>query len=74
MTVADVIRRMDDQSLARFLSSLLEERDKVIMESLAEQGLSVSLVSMPDLSYAHNLNFVKQPAETVFHFEEENNA
>lgn len=73
MTVADVIRNMNDADLAMFFYTLIDEQNKVISESLEEQGISNSIVSIPALSYLHHLNFLKQPAENVFHFEEGDN-
>lgn len=43
MTVADVIRNMSDMQLAEFSEMIISERDKVISESLSEQGVSHSI-------------------------------
>ena len=71
MTVADVIRNMSDMQLAEFLEMIISERDEVISESLSEQGVSHSLISMPALSVLHHLRFLQRPAEDVFNIEEE---
>lgn len=66
MTVADVIRGMSDSDLANFLALIVSERDKVISESLREQGIENTLYEAPALSVIHHLNFIQRPAEEVF--------
>lgn len=66
MTVADVIRSMSDLELAQFLYTIIDERDKVISESLVEQGIPNSLITMPTLAVAHHMSFLRRPAEEVF--------
>ena len=70
MTVADVIRSMTDLELADFLSMIISERDSVMSEKLAEQGVPHSLIEMPTLSVLHQLKFLQRPAEDVFNLEE----
>ena len=71
MTVADVIRSMTDFELAEFLSTIISERDNVMSEKLAEQGVPHSLIEMPTLSVLHQLRFLRRPAEDVFNLEEQ---
>lgn len=70
-TVADVIRRMDDTTLAIFLDSMISERDHVMSELLEEQGIPHDLIEAPVLSVAHHLAFLRRPAEEVFNLESE---
>lgn len=74
MTVADIVRSMNDVDLAQFLYTIISERDKVISESLAEQGIPNSIISIPSLGLMHHLKFLRQPAENVFSFEGEEEA
>lgn len=69
MTVADAIRIMTDEQLAQFLNAIIDERDKIMSEKLEEQGIHNSLVQFPALSYVHQLQFLKRPAEEVFEME-----
>ena len=73
MTVADVIRNMTDMELADFLSMIIYERDNVMSEKLAEQGVPHSLIEMPALSVLHQLKFLQRPAEEVFNMEATDN-
>lgn len=70
MTVADMIRNMSDLELADFLSTMLSERDHVMSEKLANQGVPNSLIEMPQLSILHTLKFLQGPAGDVFEVEE----
>lgn len=69
MTIADVIRSMDDIELAQFFYDVVDSRDKVISESLAEQGVPNSLITMPTLGVAYHLGFLRRPAEDLFDLE-----
>lgn len=70
MTVADMIRNMTDMELAHFLETIISERDKVMSEKLAAQGVPHSLIEMPALSVMHHLQFLRRPAEDVFELED----
>lgn len=69
MTVADMIRGMDDVGLANFLSMIVSERDKVISESLRDQGIENTLYEYPGLSVMHKLKVLQSPAEEFFEWE-----
>ena len=71
MTIADWIRSMDDIEMAQFLDAIISERDKVMSDKLAAQGISHSLIEMPMLSVAHHLQFLRSPREQYFDFEED---
>lgn len=70
MTVADMIRNMTDLELAQFLEAIISERDKVMSEKLAAQGVPHSLIEMPTLSVMHHLKFLQRPVDEVFEMEE----
>ena len=75
MTVADVIRSMDDIEIAQLLNEICSGRDHVMSEMLEERGIPHELIEIPCLSVAHHLAFLRRPAEEVFNFEsEEDNA
>lgn len=59
MTVADWIRGMTDEELAAFITELLSERDHVMSEKLAEQGVPNSLIEIPAISMACHLEFLQ---------------
>ena len=63
MTVADWIRSMDDTELATFFTMVLSERDKIMCEKLAVQGVSHTLVEMPLLSVAQQLEYLQSEME-----------
>lgn len=65
MTVADWIRSMTDLELAAFLYEILHQRDLIITEKLAEQGVQHTLVEVPAISIAKHLKFLKSPAEDI---------
>lgn len=71
MTVADVIRSMEDIELAQLLNEICSERDHVMSEMLEEQGVPHDLIEIPCLSVAHHLAFLRRPAEEVFDLESE---
>lgn len=70
MTVADVIRNMTDIELAQFLEAIISERDQIMSEKLAAQGVQHSLIEMPALSVMHHLQFLRRSAEEVFELED----
>lgn len=63
MTVADWIRGMTDEELAAFLTSLISERDHVMSEKLAEQGIPNSLIEIPAISLARHLEYLRGPMD-----------
>lgn len=63
MTVADWIRGMTDEELAAFITGLISERDHVMSEKLAEQGVSNSLIEIPAISMARHLEYLQRPFE-----------
>jgi hypothetical protein len=63
MTVADWIRSMTDEELAAFLTSLISERDHVMSEKLAEQGIPNSLIEIPAISLARHLEYLQGPMD-----------
>lgn len=69
-TVADVIRSMSDLELAGFLTEIISERDQIMSDRLAEQGVPHGLIEMPQISIAYNLAFLRRPAEEVFYLDE----
>lgn len=71
MTVADVIRSMNDIELAQLMNEIFSERDHVMSEMLEEQGIPHDLIEIPCLSIARHLAFLRRPAEEVFVFESE---
>ena len=71
MTVADWIRGLTDIELAEFITGIISERDHVMSEKLAEQGVPNSLIEIPAISVARHLEFLQRPAEDVFNIEEE---
>lgn len=70
MTVADVIRGMDDIQLAEFLHLIIHERDLIMSEKLAAQGVPNDLISLPAVSIAQQLQLLREPAGTIFNLEE----
>lgn len=63
MTVADWIRCMTDEELAAFITGLISERDRVMSEKLAEQGVPNSLIEIPAISLARHLEYLRRPYE-----------
>ena len=63
MTVADWIRGMTDEELAAFITGLISERDHVMSEKLAEQGIPNSLIEIPAVSMARHLEYLQSPFE-----------
>ena len=63
MTVADWIRGMTDEELAAFITGLISERDHVMSEKLAEQGIPNSLIEIPAVSMARHLEYLQSPME-----------
>lgn len=63
MTVADWIRNMTDEELAAFFTGLISERDHVMSEKLAEQGVPNSLIEIPAISIARHLEYLQRPFE-----------
>jgi hypothetical protein len=63
MTVADWIRSRSDMELAVFLTELISKRDHLMSEKLAEQGISNSLIEVPELSVLNNLTYLRQPMD-----------
>lgn len=63
MTVADWIRNMTDEELAAFITTLISERDHVMSEKLAEQGIPNSLIEIPVLSVSNNLKYLQSEME-----------
>lgn len=63
MTVADWIRSMTDEELAAFITGLISERDHVMSEKLAEQGVPNSLIEIPAISMARHLEYLRRPYE-----------
>lgn len=63
MTVADWIRCMTDEELAAFITVLISERDRVMSEKLAEQGVPNSLIEIPAISLARHLEYLRRPYE-----------
>lgn len=63
MTVADWIRSMTDEELAAFITALISERDHVMSEKLAAQGVPNSLIEIPAISLARHLEYLQQPME-----------
>ena len=61
MTVADWIRGMTDEELAAFLTALISERDHVMSEKLAAQGIPNSLIEIPAVSMARHLEYLQSP-------------
>ena len=69
ITNADFIRGMSDIELAKFLEQVMSERDAIMSERLTEQGVPNSLISMPTISIAHHLAFLRRPAIECVEFE-----
>ena len=63
MTVADWIRGMTDEELAAFITGLISERDHIMSEKLAEQGVPNSLIEIPAVSIARHLEYLRRPFE-----------
>jgi hypothetical protein len=63
MTVADWIRSMTDEELAAFITGLISERDHVMSEKLAEQGVQNSLIEIPELSVLNHLKYLQSEME-----------
>ena len=63
MTIADWIRGMTDEELAAFITGLISERDHVMSEKLAEQGVPNSLIEIPAISQARHLEYLRRPYE-----------
>lgn len=63
MTVADWIRGMTDEELAAFLTGIISEKDHVMSEKLAEQGVPNSLIEIPAISMACHLKYLQRPFE-----------
>ena len=63
MTIADWIRGMTDEELAAFITGLISERDHVMSEKLAEQGVPNSLIEIPAISLARHLEYLRRPYE-----------
>ena len=63
MTIADWIRGMTDEELAAFITGLLSERDHVMSQKLAEQGIPNSLIEIPTISLARHLEYLQRPME-----------
>lgn len=63
MTVADWIRNMTDEELAAFITGLISERDHIMSEKLAEQGVPNSLIEIPVVSMARHLEYLRGPFE-----------
>lgn len=61
MTVADYIRSLTDEGLAKFFYTLLHERDLLVTKQLTEQGIQNSLISMPGVSIAKHLKYLQSP-------------
>lgn len=61
MTVADWIRSMTDLELAEFITGIISERDHVMSEKLAENGVSNTLIEIPAISVASHLEFLQRP-------------
>lgn len=59
MTVADWIRSMTDIELAQFIEMILSEREKIMCEKLATQGVVVSLIEMPVISVSNHLEYLQ---------------
>jgi hypothetical protein len=59
MTVADWIRSMTDIELAQFIEMILSEREKIMCEKLAAQGVVVSLIEMPVISVSNHLEYLQ---------------
>lgn len=66
MTIADWIRGMTDQELAAFITGLISERDRVMSEKLAAQGVPNSLIEIPVVSMARHLEHLRRPYEEEF--------
>ena len=62
-TNADRIRAMSDEELAELLQGILHERDVIICEKLSNQGIEISLVEAPDVSFMAHLEWLKQPVD-----------
>ena len=63
MTVADWIRGMTDEELAAFITGIISERDHVMSEKLAEQGIPNTLIEIPAVSMARHLEYLQRPYE-----------
>jgi hypothetical protein len=63
MTVADWIRSMTDEELAAFITGIISERDHVMSEKLAKQGIPNSLIEIPAVSLVRHLEYLQQPME-----------
>ena len=66
MTIADWIRNMTDEELAAFITGLISERDRVMSEKLAEQGVPNSLIEIPAVSLARHLEYLQRLVEDEF--------
>lgn len=63
MTVADWIRGMTDEELAAFITGLISERERVMSQKLAEQGVPNSLIEFLPISLARHLEYLRRPYE-----------
>lgn len=61
MTVADYIRNLTDEELAKFFYTLLRERDLFLIKQLAEKGFQNRLISVPAVSVAKHLKYLQSP-------------
>ena len=63
MTVADYIRSMTDMELAGFMHAIIAERDAIVGEQLARQGIQSTLIEFPAVSLANHLKYLQSYLE-----------
>ena len=64
-TNADRIRAMTDEELAEMITSMLSERDKIMLKKLYDFGIYATLVEDLSESFEYHLNWLKQESENL---------
>ena len=59
MTRGDVIRSMDDETLATLFTEIISARDHLFLEKLKEKGIEADLIEFPLNSWKKHLNWLK---------------